>query len=431
MTYAILGDILRGLVTNVMYMTLLTIMGQLKYNKKKTAIFIILVVCIDVAFNIFFYLKRDYTNLAKFELVIIIIACIISIPIFKVRFMSWLFNFITVTNAYIIIVVLSYTMSRYMPFPPYSHTLLRFLFFFLLIILYRRYAHFINQKIQEQWRIFFLTSAVILANFSYYIFFKGNIEAMMKENIVQLMLLITLAIITYIGVFITLKTMSSEYELKEKNLLIKANEELMLSQMNYMQNMLKIIDESTKKSRIENHDRRHFDNTIMELLQSDMTEKAIELLKEKSKYASPVQKKFCINTTVNAAITYYASVAEKKSISFNTRLDIPEKLSVNELELSIVTSNLLENAIHACEKISDFEKRYINFTFVSQPQIVFEIENPYVGNVLMDNNGYPVSESEGHGLGTKSVMIFVDNYDGQLVYNKENGIFRVRVILYS
>lgn len=282
MTYAVFWDILRGLVTDVMYMTLLTNMGQLKYNKKKTAIFIIMVVCIDVAFNICFYSKRDYTNLAKFELVIIIMACIISIPIFKVRFMSWLFNFITVTNAYIIIVVLSYTISRYMPYPPFSHTLLRFLLFFILIILYRRYAHFINQKIQEQWRIFFLTSAVILANFSYYIFLKGNIEAMMIENIVPLMLLIALAIITYIGVFITLKTMSSEYELKEKNLLIKANEELMISQMNYMQNMLKIIDESSKKSRIENHDRRHFDNTIMELLQSEMTEKAIELLKEKA-----------------------------------------------------------------------------------------------------------------------------------------------------
>ena len=132
MTHALFADILRAVVSNFMHITFLFSMGYPKQSKKRMAIYTMLIICIQVMISIYFYLKKDYTNLAKFEFVSIIIACIISVLIFKVKFASWLFNLITATNAFIMIMVLSYTLSRHMPYPPYSHTLLRFVFFYFL-----------------------------------------------------------------------------------------------------------------------------------------------------------------------------------------------------------------------------------------------------------------------------------------------------------
>jgi signal transduction histidine kinase len=429
MTQTLFPDILRSLVTNTMFMTLLLVMMPSNYNKRKSVIFFILVALFQIAASIYFYRVRDYTNLARYIFLLVVIISLISIPVLKVRFTRWLFNLITVTNVEFIIVVLSYTLSRRMPYPPYAHTLLRFLLFLLVIVMYRRYASYINEKLQDQWGVFFITSVAVLVNFANYLLLDGDIETMMKANIVPLMLLIILVIIIYIGIFITLKTLSSEYELRVRDLSGRANEELMKSQMNYMRNMLRIIDEGLKKSRIESHDRRHFDNTLMKLLEDNRTEKAMTLLKEKGRRVETGKRYFCSNATVNAAIAYYAALAHKKGIVLKARLDIPENLPVNELELAIVVANLLENAIQASAQIADMEKRIINFIFVSQPQIVFEIENPCPEEVPLDAEGYPTTEEEGHGLGTRSVVIFVDKYQGQLLYSQKNGIFQVRVVI--
>ena len=51
-------------------------------------------------------------------------------------------------------------------------------------------------------------------------------------------------------------------------------------------------------------------------------------------------------------------MAENENIPVSVSMSIPSTYHKNELELSITLSNLLENAIHACEKLPENE-RYI------------------------------------------------------------------------
>jgi len=110
-------------------------------------------------------------------------------------------------------------------------------------------------------------------------------------------------------------------------------------------------------------------------------------------------------------------------------LDIPEKPPCPELALSMMVSNLLENAIHACEKLDPDRERYLRARAVYTGQLILEVENPYSGDVVLDENGYPATDKKGHGSGSQSVRSFVEKNGGEIAYAAENGVFKVRLLV--
>ena len=95
----------------------------------------------------------------------------------------------------------------------------------------------------------------------------------------------------------------------------------------------------------------------------------------------------------------------------------------------MVVSNLLENAIQACGRLTDGTNPYLRFTCRSVGRLLLEIENPCPEDTVLDEKGYPIAREEGHGIGSKSVIAFVKKYDGELLYQVEKGVFRVRILV--
>ena len=110
------------------------------------------------------------------------------------------------------------------------------------------------------------------------------------------------------------------------------------------------------------------------------------------------------------------------------RLDIPEKITVDEVELSTVFANGIENAQQACKKLPVGANKLIEIICVSNPTFVLEIANTCSGSILLDKNGLPVSKDEGHGIGTQSIAAFVKKHNAILDYKMDNSMFRVRIL---
>lgn len=422
-------DLLRSIVTDVMFVIFLSVLAQPKCHRKTLMLLNLLPIIVDTGACIYFYLHSDYTSVAKFEVVFIIVLCLATKPLFRDTIMQWIFNFITALNFFLAIVVLSYLYSRSLPYPDYIQTALRFIFFFGLIILFHRYVRPLYRKVAEHWSIFLLTALAFFVNLSYFVIFSGNIVEAMRRNKIPLLLMSVLMIAVYLTIFITFKVLIKEYALREENLQAGAREDLLCVQMNAMQERLHMIDEANRKNRIAAHDRRHLNNTLLELLHQGAIDEAIAHLEQISAVPTVTDKRFCENATVNATVAYYAATAQNENIRFNAQLDIPETLSVDVLGFSICIGNLLENAIHACEKLTKDQERYINFTCFCNGQMVFEIENPYTGELILDSNGFPTSLDKNHGIGIKSILAFADKHGAQLRYTTENGVFRVRVLV--
>lgn len=192
---------------------------------------------------------------------------------------------------------------------------------------------------------------------------------------------------------------------------------------------LQLMDEAAHQSSLAAHDRRHFNSMVLELLEQGQTGEAAAFLRRQSGTLPFQGKKCCENTAVNAAVSYYAALAEGKGIATDIRLDIPSELTIDSLELAMALSNLLENAIHGCEALLQKEDRDMRFTCCHVGRLAIEITNTCAGDIILDKNGYPIPRKTGHGLGTKSVRAFAAKYDAELFYGIENGVFTVRLLV--
>lgn len=216
--------------------------------------------------------------------------------------------------------------------------------------------------------------------------------------------------------------------LKEKEYRLKSDAAILEMAAQSMKERLLTAEEMVQQDRAMRHDRRHFEALLMSLLQDGKTDEVRKCLEERLAQEPRTGRKFCENTTVNAAITHYVSMAEKKDIDVTVSTNIPSDTGTDEMKLAIVISNLIENAIHACEKMPEKE-RFIDIKAKYKEQLLIEITNSCERRVPLDEDGHPYSTKGGHGIGTKSVLAFVDETDSEIRYIAEDKSFKVRMMI--
>lgn len=417
-----LPNFLREIVSATMNVILMISLMQPKYSKKITRLAFLGVLTADFIVAVYCYLNSNLTFLAKLDVILFALLCFAVKPIFKDTFMQWLFSYITIQNINMIVVVLSFIGSRHLPYPVYANSVLRLLMFGLVIYILRFKIRPLYRQILEHWNIFFYVAIAIAINYLYYILTSKDIVITLTEKAIPLLLLTVLSTAAYISVFHSLKNIKREYDLKREGEILKIS-------ASTMKKRLSLMDDKVKQMSIAAHDRRHFIATLLDLLNQGENKKAIDLLNCQAAALPLKPRKFCENVTINAAVSFYVELAEQEGIHTDIQLNIPQELTVDELELTVVICNLLENAIHAAQKSSQSMGRYIKFTAVYTGQLIFEMENPYHGIIETDENGYPISKEQGHGMGTQSIVAFIEKNNAEILYDILNQIFRVRIIV--
>ncbi len=216
--------------------------------------------------------------------------------------------------------------------------------------------------------------------------------------------------------------------LKQREYKLKADAAMLEMAAESMRDRLSATEEIISQDRTMRHDRRHFEALILSLLQDGKVDEARKYLEERLSQEPHSGQRYCENPTVNAAIMHYVNVAEHNSIRVTVSANIPYDPGVDEMQLAIAISNLLENAIHACEKVPEAD-RYIEVTAKFKAQLLLEIVNSCNAKAELDEEGYPVTAEVGHGIGTKSVLDFVQKTGSEIRYIAEDNKFKVRMII--
>ncbi|RKM61260.1 ATP-binding protein [Butyrivibrio sp. CB08] len=216
--------------------------------------------------------------------------------------------------------------------------------------------------------------------------------------------------------------------LKQREYKLKADAAIIEMAANNMKERLLTTEELMNQDRTMRHDRRHFEALLLSLIQDGKVEEARECLQERLSQEPRSAKRYCENATVNAALMHYVTMAERKGIKTSVATNIPYEPGVDEMQLAIAVSNLFENAIHACEEVPESE-RFIELTAKFKDQLLLEIVNSCIGQVELDEDGHPITNEQGHGIGTKSVIAFAEKTGSEIRYIAEDGRFKVRMII--
>lgn len=130
--------------------------------------------------------------------------------------------------------------------------------------------------------------------------------------------------------------------------------------------------------------------------------------------------------------------AVKSGIAFTAAFDYRESDTISAFDMGIVLSNLLNNAIEACEKLEQ-ENRYISLVLKRKNRfLLIEVENSFDGELeWREGESVPATRKQDslpdvlmeHGIGLRNVKDVAERYLGDLNIKAGNGTFKVTVML--
>jgi sensor histidine kinase regulating citrate/malate metabolism len=212
---------------------------------------------------------------------------------------------------------------------------------------------------------------------------------------------------------------------------IMQNEQNILAmQVSSLQARAEMIKESEEKAIIYRHDLRHHLHLINGyLVDKNLTEMKKYITELEKNIDNPVTIKYCDNNAVNLILSPYINRANNEKIRVDSQVYIPQDCEVSDMDLCIILSNAIENAINACMNIKDINNRRISISCKSKNNKLFiQVANNFIGEVTFAE-GMPISAEENHGFGTKSIVATVQKYSGLCSFTAESGVYRTRVIL--
>ena len=178
------------------------------------------------------------------------------------------------------------------------------------------------------------------------------------------------------------------------------------------------------------HDLRHHLQYLSACIENGQVEQAMSYINGICKEVETYKvKQYCENEAANLILSSFAGRAEKLGIAMRVRGELPRFILVSDSDLCVLLSNALENALRACRAlVSDGrEDCSIDVSIYEKNKKLFlQIINPFKG-VIHFEDGIPVSDRSGHGIGIQSICAIVERYGGVYSFSEKDGQFIMRL----
>lgn len=176
------------------------------------------------------------------------------------------------------------------------------------------------------------------------------------------------------------------------------------------------------------HDFNSHINVIHELLSQDrVTQEDVK------RYVRDLQKAqtdriFLVSThhiALDALLNQKASVAAHRDIDIQFSVNDLSPLKINIVDLTIIISNILDNAIEACEKLPETERQIFVKVLLEENELFFSVRNRSLPVTMLSGQLPASTKANGilHGYGLENVRTTVAKYKAIYSINYQDGWF--------
>ena len=211
-----------------------------------------------------------------------------------------------------------------------------------------------------------------------------------------------------------------------RNARLRQENQLLVMQRQRYESLKAAIEEA----RQARHDLRHQLNQISMLVEEGDMEGLREFLARSVSRIPSLETRFCENSAADSVVGYYCGLCGREEIPIHVRLDLPETLPVDEMDLCLVLSNLLENALEASLRTAAVRRQITVTAYLHAARLLLiEVENPFDGAVKEKDGVFRSSKRKGDGVGLQSVRHIAERSGGASTFTYQDGVFRARVML--
>jgi len=342
-----------------------------------------------------------------------------------------LFNFLTFVNIYLSISYISDTLSftyngsAFVGARIVIRTVIYIIILPLLFKFVRPRFHRLVETLDAEWRVatlvpfmFLVVQTVVLYYPApYWYWTTGNWSRVIIVTVYMLFLAV------YYLLYIQASAIVEKYALENRHLLMAQQEKLWESEL------IRLKATATLAFQ-QRHDMHHHNAVIMGLLQSrDMGNLESYLKSFDAALDAHYANSFCLHPIVNSIINLYASRAEDKNIRTVFRVSVPEGIGIDNIDLTCVLGNALENALEGCLRLPEDEEKEIIVTVkYLDHRLRVQVENTCRTDIVFEGE-LPVTQKTGGGTGTKSILYTAERYDGTAGFSVMNGKFITQIVL--
>lgn len=231
------------------------------------------------------------------------------------------------------------------------------------------------------------------------------------------------SILFFIICFVNLKSINEREAYKEK---AKSYEEYVTKQELYYKELLQ-KDRETKQFR---HDMLNHLACLIGYLEDGENERAMEYVQEMTGTARNFTKRILTgNDTIDIVAADVFRQEEEVKLDWQGRF--PQESVISDMDLCILFSNLLKNALEAARLYKGSLKEVTVLVKGLPPTYFIYVKNPCNQEPKIDGNKFLTikKDKENHGFGILNIEQVLKKYGGSIVYDYKAPFFMVSICL--
>lgn len=279
-----------------------------------------------------------------------------------------------------------------------------------------------DENLAQTWYVFWILPLIFIGlNLFMIPKYEGTLYT---GRILQGYIVISLVLLIILMLFYTMFLMMAN-SLNKNARLQQENHFLSLQRSRY-DNLCAAIEE-TRQVR---HDIRHHYLQLAALAEKGDMEKIKEYLSSADRKMPSFDFHFCDNQAVDSILGYYSNHAKQEGIPFLAQIDIPDNFLGDEMDICLVLSNLLENAIEASLKTEDSRRKIVIKMYLHHTHILLiQAENNFDAKILEKNGVFQSTKHSGNGIGIQSIRHITERNGGASNFTYKDGEFMAKIML--
>ena len=248
-----------------------------------------------------------------------------------------------------------------------------------------------------------------------------NLHAL--QGVVSVMIIFVINIV----VFYIYEKLMSAYNIEMSRALVEREKRYYYEQCSYM-------EKSADELRSFRHDISNHLISIHELIKNGSPEAAERYIM--NIYDSGIATSMLFSETGNIAIdsvlNYKLTQAESLGVRVRADISVPEGLLMDPTDITVITGNMLDNAINALKKLDEQQRELMVHIYYDRGRLFIIIKNSYDGVIKKDKGELKTTNTdrENHGIGLVNVKNSLMKYDGIIDFDYDERVFSAAAMMY-
>ncbi len=198
------------------------------------------------------------------------------------------------------------------------------------------------------------------------------------------------------------------------------------AQNRYYRTQLDIIRENNETIKRIEHDLKNHLLTIQSLSDKENSIKAHDYIDHLKNDLFQIDQRFDTdNPVIDGILNMKASAAKENGTPIHADLQLPANCSLDDFDATILLGNILDNAIENSSGDISLTIRYSKGRLFITCSNSFSGERKRSGNVFLSTKDNPSI----HGFGYKNMLRVAEKYEGSIVCDDADGVFKISVML--